>query len=175
MADRACQRPERLQTWPTICMSRYRWLKTSIKPTRSRLKGGGIPYSFKAKKIGVLGLSFKATDDLRNSPAWRFIETLLAKDSTLIYDKNVQISRLTGTTRNSSIAIYPPCQTDDRLPCELFENSDILIVATKEKEFTAPSERWTIKPSSTLCTWWSGDPVQAGLLWHKLVISCAWL
>ena len=51
------------------------------------------------RKIGILGLSFKAgTDDLRNSPIVDVAETLFGKGYDIqIYDKNVRISQLTGT------------------------------------------------------------------------------
>jgi GDP-mannose 6-dehydrogenase len=94
---------------------------------------------YKNKKIGFLGLSFKAgTDDLRNSPSVTLIETLLGKGFDIkIYDKNVQISRLTGTNKE---------YIDDHIPHlaklminnaeELISDSDIIVVANNEEEFS---------------------------------------
>ncbi|OFY57403.1 MAG: GDP-mannose dehydrogenase [Bacteroidetes bacterium RBG_13_46_8] len=95
---------------------------------------------YKNKRIGMLGLSFKAgTDDLRNSPAVTLIETLLGKGYNIrIYDKNVQVSRLTGTNKefiDNHIPHLAKLMVDTYF--ELFDNSDILIVSTKEKEFTS--------------------------------------
>lgn len=90
------------------------------------------------KKLGFLGLSFKAgTDDLRNSPAVNVIETLLGKGCEMaIYDKNINLAMLTGTNKeyiNSRIPHLATLLTDD--PKQLVENSDVIIVNTREPEF----------------------------------------
>ena len=53
------------------------------------------------KKIGFYGISFKTgTDDLRFSPAMELAERLLGKGYDIkIYDKNVNLSRLTGKNK----------------------------------------------------------------------------
>lgn len=53
------------------------------------------------KKIGILGLSFKkGTDDLRYSPVVELAENLLGKGFSIsIYDKNVNVSKLSGTNK----------------------------------------------------------------------------
>lgn len=55
----------------------------------------------KSKKIGVLGLSFKAgTDDLRESPSVQLIKRLLGEGCDVqVWDKDVSIGHLTGSNR----------------------------------------------------------------------------
>ena len=57
--------------------------------------------SHKLKKIGILGLSFKAgTDDLRYSPIVEVAEYFLGKGYSInIFDKNVALSKLSGTNK----------------------------------------------------------------------------
>ncbi|GLB51559.1 GDP-mannose 6-dehydrogenase [Neptunitalea chrysea] len=95
-------------------------------------------YKYWNKKLGFLGLSFKeGTDDLRNSPAVRVIESLLGKGADVtIYDRNVNTTMLTGTNKDYVDARIP--HLSKLLTANLDEvisNSDVLIVNTKEKEF----------------------------------------
>jgi len=57
---------------------------------------------YNKKNIGILGLSFKeGTDDLRYSPIVEIAEYFLGKGCSLkIYDKNVSVSKLTGTNKD---------------------------------------------------------------------------
>ncbi|WP_147677618.1 nucleotide sugar dehydrogenase [Algibacter pacificus] len=91
------------------------------------------------KKLGFLGLSFKAgTDDLRNSPAVAVIEALLGKGCDIgVYDENINVSLLIGTNKEFINAKIPHLsnlliQDADKL----VSDSEVIIVNTKEKEFS---------------------------------------
>lgn len=92
------------------------------------------------RRVGILGLSFKAgTDDLRCSPIVEVVERLLGKGFEIrIYDKNVKVSELTGTNKDFIMAKIPHLQhfvTDDLQ--SVCENSDVLVITNKEKEFAS--------------------------------------
>jgi len=90
------------------------------------------------KRLGFLGLSFKeGTDDMRNSPAVTIIETLIGRGCNIsIYDKNINIARLTGTNKefiDSRIPHLSSLMVDN--PQKIIDSCDVIIVTTKEKEF----------------------------------------
>ncbi len=93
---------------------------------------------YKDFRIGFLGISFKAgTDDLRNSPAVTLIELLLGKGFDItIYDRNVELSRLTGTNKEYIERRIPHLS---RLMSgdlkQVIGESDVIVISTKEKEF----------------------------------------
>jgi GDP-mannose 6-dehydrogenase len=99
----------------------------------------------KKRKLGFLGLSFKAgTDDLRNSPAVAVIETLLGKGYEIaIYDRNVQVSRLTGTNKEYIEAHIPhlsKLMVDDIRT--LLDDAELIVVNTREKEYSDVLSVW---------------------------------
>jgi len=102
------------------------------------------------KKIGILGLSFKeGTDDLRFSPIVEIAEYFLGKGCSLkIYDKNVSISKLTGTNKNFIEKHIPHLsdlisenldsvveQSEVLIFSHKIENADYLIMQNKDKIF----------------------------------------
>jgi GDP-mannose 6-dehydrogenase len=94
--------------------------------------------SFNIKKIGFLGLSFKAgTDDLRNSPTINIINKLLEDTHEIsIYDQNVQESKLMGSNKSffeNEIPEISNLLTDN--VNELISQSKLIVIANKDKGF----------------------------------------
>lgn len=89
-------------------------------------------------KLAFLGLSFKqGTDDLRNSPAVSVIETIIGKGYEVdIYDKNVQLSKLTGTNKEYIDRHIPHLSkllvTDLN---KLIDEAEIIVINNREKEY----------------------------------------
>ena len=112
----------------------------AINPSNEQQKKNAVDIieSKGKRKIGILGLSFKAgTDDLRCSPIIDVAEALLGKGYEIhIYDKNVSISQQTGTNADFIAAKLPHFHaviTDDLdSVCSV---CDVLVVTNKEKEF----------------------------------------
>ena len=90
------------------------------------------------KRVGILGLSFKAgTDDLRESPAVRLAETLFGKGYEIaIFDENVDISRLVGANRTFIDRELPHIAS---LMCasieETVRRSEVVVVTNWSKAF----------------------------------------
>lgn len=109
------------------------------------------------RKVGILGLSFKAgTDDLRCSPIVEIVETLLGKGFEVkIYDKNVEISRLTGTNREFIMSKIPHLQhfVGDDLDA-VASQSDVLVVTNNEPEFKEIPSRYPGKTIVDLVRAW---------------------
>ncbi len=93
---------------------------------------------FKLRKVGVLGLSFKAgTDDLRESPILRVIGTLVGKGYTLsLHDPNVDMERVLGANRRFVEDEVP--YLPDRLRAtvrEVVDQSEVVVVANGSPEY----------------------------------------
>lgn len=101
-------------------------------------KAVDIVTSLGKRRIGLLGLSFKAeTDDLRESPLVELAETLIGKGFALsIYDRNVDYARVHGANRdyiNSRIPHVSSLLCSDL--SEVVAGSDVMVVGNKDRQF----------------------------------------
>ncbi|NBC08572.1 MAG: nucleotide sugar dehydrogenase [Bacteroidetes bacterium] len=90
------------------------------------------------RNVAILGLSFKAgTDDLRHSPIVEVTERLLGKGFSIrIYDKNVNLSKISGTNKAYIDAHIP--HLSDLISNDLEEvvgPSDVIVVNQRNKSF----------------------------------------
>jgi GDP-mannose 6-dehydrogenase len=98
------------------------------------------------RRVGLLGLSFKeGTDDLRESPIVTLAEQLIGKGYELtVYDQNVRLASLVGANREYILNHIPHIGRlmVDR-PELLLEQSDVVVVASVDREFAPLLERLT--------------------------------
>jgi GDP-mannose 6-dehydrogenase len=93
-----------------------------------------------AKRVGLLGFSFKAgTDDLRESPLVILAEQLLGKGLALqIYDQNVSLARLIGANKTYIETQIPHLASLLRPTItEVVETSEVIVVGNPSPEFAA--------------------------------------
>lgn len=133
-----------------------------------------IIQKYSAKKLGFLGISFKeGTDDLRNSPAVRVIEALLGKGANIIiYDKNINLTMLTGTNKDYIDARIPHLSKLMTQDMDIFiEQSEVIIVNTKEiniKEKLRSSVDKTIIDFVRIDEELLGNPNYIGINWSAI-------
>ena len=113
------------------------------------------------RRVGLLGLSFKeGTDDLRESPIVTLAELLIGKGyELLVYDRNVRLASLVGANRDYILKHIPHIGRlmVDR-PEQLIEQSEVLVVASADLEFTALLEKLPLgKSVIDLVGAWSMD------------------
>ena len=99
--------------------------------------------SFDKRKIGLLGLAFKAgTDDLRESPLVELAEMLIGKGFSLeIYDEHVKYASVHGANKeyiNSKIPHVSSLLKDSME--QVIDNAEVLIIGNPEKKFKAALE-----------------------------------
>ncbi|MES2159787.1 MAG: UDP-glucose/GDP-mannose dehydrogenase family protein [Pseudomonadota bacterium] len=104
-----------------------------------------------ARKVGILGFSFKAgTDDLRESPLVDVIEHLLGKGYELkLYDKNVNLAALTGANQDYILNHIPHISKlmVDSMD-EVLAFADTIVIGNGAAEFkTVPGQ---LKPGQNL-------------------------
>lgn len=90
------------------------------------------------KRIGILGLSFKAdTDDVRESPMMALIENLLGKGFEIsIFDKNVGEAKIHGANRNYLLKSIPHIsQLMVESIDDILKQSEIIVIGNKSPEF----------------------------------------
>ena len=103
------------------------------------------------KRIGMLGLSFKAgTDDLRESPIVALIEALLGKGMQLaVYDRNVALAQIFGANKQYIEHVIPHISRLMRGTVdEVLEVSDVVVVGNRAEEFENIEER--LRPKQTI-------------------------
>lgn len=126
----ACARQQNLET-PML----YSLMGSNEETVRRSVRA---VQAFGKKKIGVLGLAFKAgTDDMRESPVVELVESLLGKGYDIkIYDRNVSLARLMGANKKFiENAIPHLAELLVSNPAEIATHSEVVLVTYKDEEF----------------------------------------
>ena len=110
----------------------------AILPANDAQVGGGLAAVLATgkRRVGLLGLSFKAqTDDLRESPLVRLAEALIGKGCDLrILDGNVAVARLVGANRRyiaEQIPHIAPLMCAD--VGELLAHAEVVVVGNADE------------------------------------------
>lgn len=121
-------------------------LLQAIMPSNQDQIENGVKMIMKTgkKKIGILGLSFKAgTDDLRESPLVNLVETLIGKGLSLkIYDSNVSLAKIMGANKEYIEKTIPHISA--LLTSELdavLSNSEVIVLGNKDPNFLPALEK----------------------------------
>jgi len=124
------------------------------------------------RKVGILGISFKAgTDDLRESPMVELVERLLGKGYELrIYDRNVSLASLVGANRDYILNRIPHIS---KLMVERVDDvlafAETIVIGNGAEEFRAVPDR--LKPGQVVVDLVrvsqrrSDSPVYDGICW----------
>lgn len=112
----------------------------AIIPSNERQIERGLEmiYAKGCRKVGILGLSFKAgTDDLRESPMVRVAEQLLGKGYDLrIFDHNVELASIIGANRDYILNRIPHISrlmvSDIK---EILSHADLVIIGNNDPRF----------------------------------------
>jgi len=94
--------------------------------------------SYGEKRVGLLGLSFKAgTDDLRESPLVQLAEALLGKGYQLsIFDRNVEYARVHGANKEYINSRIPHVSSLLKSNLQdVVDGADVMVVGNKDRQF----------------------------------------
>jgi GDP-mannose 6-dehydrogenase len=125
----------------------------SILPSNAQQIGNALTAieKLRRKKLGIFGLSFKAeTDDLRESPIIKVVESLVGKGYDLrVYDPNVEVSRIIGANKRflEEEVPYLPLILKPTLE-DVLDWAEVLVVANKSAEYTTIPSR--LRPDQAL-------------------------
>lgn len=135
----------------------------SLLPSNRAQVDAGIEMIMRTgkKSVGFLGFSFKAgTDDLRESPLVDVIERLIGKGFDLrLYDKNVNLARLTGANRDYILKVIPHIE---RLMVghmdDVLKHSDVIVIGNNAPEFAGIASM--LRPEQTVIDFIRIKPIE---------------